>query len=71
LITITLFCAPGGTEIGCRLVNDDTGAVFDAAYSTDIPAATTLLATHMYLNNGGAAAAVAYDTLRVWFGSDN
>jgi hypothetical protein len=71
VLTVFFRCDVGGAGIGCRMVNEDTGAVFEQIKTTDIPAAATLLAVHCYLNNGGAVAAVAYDILRLMQTSDN
>ncbi len=70
LYTIILYCPPNGASIWARMVNETTGAVFDQEITTNLPAATTFLSPRNYLNNGGAAAAVAYDCAGIYLETD-
>lgn len=70
LLTLFIYAMPNGSEIGVRLVNEGSGAVYDAAFSTNIPSNATFLTVRNYLNNGGVAAAVAYDCCGVYMETD-
>jgi hypothetical protein len=68
--TLFIYAAPNGSSIWVRVVEEVSGAVFEAEYSTDIPASTVFLSPRNYLNNGGALAAVAYDCSGVYLETD-
>lgn len=66
----TLVAAPNGSDIGVRIVEEVSGAVVEFTLDTDIPAATQLLSPRNYMNNGGTAAAVAFDCSGVYVETD-
>ncbi len=68
--TIVLYSPPDGASIWARLVNENNGAVFEQEVSTNILAATDFFSVRNYLNNGGVAAAVAYDCSGVYVETD-
>jgi hypothetical protein len=68
--TLFVNCGVRGTAIGFRAVNENTGAVFENEYTTDIPSNTALLNPRQYLNNGGVAAAAAYECSGVYLSTD-
>lgn len=68
--TLIIYAPPNGSSIWVRVVNENNGAVFEQELTTDIPAATTFLSVRNYLNNGGVAAAVAYDCSGVYLETD-
>jgi hypothetical protein len=68
--TMYLFSAPNGSSIGYRITNENTGTSVDGTVSSNIPANTTFLTFHQYMNNGGTAAAVAFDSSGVYISSD-
>lgn len=70
VLTLTLSCAPNGTEIGLRVVEEESGAAVEAVLSSDIPGPAQLLSPRNYLNNGGIAAAVAYDCSGLYIETD-
>jgi Protein of unknown function (DUF2793) len=70
LYTMIVWCAPNGASIWARMVNDTTGAVFEQEITTNLPANTVFLAPRNYLNNGGAAAAVAFDCAGIYLETD-
>lgn len=70
LLTLFIYAMPNGSEIGVRLVNEGSGAVYDAAFSADIPSNSTFLTVRNFLHNGNAAAAVAYDCCGVYMETD-
>lgn len=53
-----------------RIVEQVSGAVAEFALDTYIPAATLFLSLRNYMNNGGTAAAVAYDYSGVYVETD-
>jgi hypothetical protein len=68
--TLFLYSAPNGGSVWLRVVEEVSGAVFEAEYSTDIPASTVFLSVRNYMNNGGTALAVAYDCSGVYLETD-
>jgi len=67
---LVLFCKPGDTTIYYRVKRLDAAGEVSGSLTTDIPAATTFLTPHFYLNNGGTAAAVILDMYRYYLESD-
>lgn len=67
---LTLFCKPNDDGISYRVKRVDAPGEVSGKLITDIPAQTTLLAPHFYLNNGGTAAAVILDFYRYYLESD-
>lgn len=70
LMTIVLWAPPNGSSVWARIVNEETGAVFEHEITTDFPAATTFLGARLYMNNGATAAAVAYDCVGIYLETD-
>jgi hypothetical protein len=67
---LVLFCPPNGAAVGYRVRRLDTGVTAQGTLATDLPAATTLLCYHAYMNNGGTAAAVTLDLMRKYLETD-
>ncbi len=67
-----MFAPPNGSSVGYRLTRLDTGDETSGSItnSTDLPANTTFLTHHEYMNNGGTAASVVLDVMRVYVESD-
>ncbi|MTH66080.1 DUF2793 domain-containing protein [Paracoccus shanxieyensis] len=70
VLTLYIAAAPNDSAVGIRVVEEVSGAVAEATITTDMPAATQLLSPRNYLNNGTAAAAVAYDCSGVYVETD-
>ena len=70
LYSMVIYSPPNGASVWARMVNETTGDVFEQELTTDIPAATTFLSIRNYMNNGGVAAAVAYDCSGVYLETD-
>ncbi len=68
--TLVIYCAQNGSAIGVRVVNEVSGAAVEYSLTSDIPGTTTFLSVRNYMNNGGAAAAVAYDCSGVYLETD-
>lgn len=68
-----MFAAPNGSSVGYRLTRLDTGAETSGSItnSADLPVNTNFLSHHEYMNNGGTAAAVVLDVMRVYVESDD
>ena len=67
---VMLFCRPNDDRIRYFISREDTGDTTDGELTTDIPANTQFLTPHLYMNNGGTAAAVFYDCSGVYIESD-
>jgi len=67
---LTLFAKPDDNDVFYRVLRLDTGAVASGTISTDLPAKTTLLYPHAYANNGGTAAAVQLELMRMYLETD-
>lgn len=67
------FSAPGGSSIGYRITRIDTNTTVSGSITAagDLPTVSTLLAPHIYINNGGTATAVSIDLNRLYLESDN
>jgi Protein of unknown function (DUF2793) len=70
LYTIMMYCPPNAASIWVRMVNETTGVIFEQEITTNLPTATSFLSPRNYLNNGGAAAAVAFDCAGVYLETD-
>lgn len=68
--TMFIYSSLNGTNIGYRIVREDTGAIVDSSVSTDLPSTTTFLTPHLYMNNGGTAAACSFDCGGIYLESD-
>ena len=70
VISLYIAAAPYANDVGIRVVEEVSGAVAEVTISTDLPAPSQMLSPRNYLNNGGAAAAVAYDCSGVYIETD-
>lgn len=66
LLTLTIAAAPNAASIWVRVVDEGSGAVFEQEATADLPLAAQFLCPRLFLNNGGTAAAVAYDCSGVY-----
>lgn len=67
---LILFAAPNAASVSWRVVNLTTGAVAEGVITTDLPATNTFLGMRAYANNGGTAAAVTLELLRMYLETD-
>lgn len=67
---VIFFCAPNGDAVGYRVKRLDTDDVASGIITTDLPTKTTTLTWHAYANNGGTAAAVVLDFMRMYLETD-
>lgn len=67
---LSLFCPPNGDSVGWRVVRLDTGDVASGLIVADLPPKSTLLTYHAYANNGGTAAAVVLEFMRMYLETD-
>ena len=67
---LTLFAAPNSTVINWEVTNLTTNVTSSGSFNTDIVPTTTFLAYHAYMNNGGTAAAVNFDLMRIYTETD-
>lgn len=70
LYSMFIFCRANDDRIRYRIVREDTGDILDGESTTDIPTNTTFMTPHLYMNNGGDAAAVAYESTGVYIEKD-
>ena len=70
VLTLYVAAAPNAASIWVRLVNEVSGAVFEAKITADLPASTQFLCPRLYLNTGATAAAVAYDCSGLYVETD-
>ena len=68
--TVFIGAPANGSSVWVRVVEEVSGAVEEHELTTQIPAATTFLAARLYMNNGGTAAACAYDCSGVYLETD-
>lgn len=68
--TFVIYAAPNGSSIWVQAKNENNGTVVSVELTTDIPANTTFLSVRNFLHNGGAAAAVSYDTSGLYLETD-
>lgn len=66
----SIFCAPNDSQISYTVTNLKTGGRVDGTITTDLPASTTFLAYHGYMNNGGTAASVILGLSRIYTETD-
>jgi hypothetical protein len=71
LYELVLFAAPNAASVGWCVTRLDTGAVASGTISADLPAASTFLAPHLYINNNGVASAVVLEYFRYYLESDS
>ena len=67
---VTFYAAPNDTQISYRVVRLDTGNVATGTITTDLPTNTTFLAWHAYANNGGTAAAVVLELIKMYLSTE-
>ena len=69
---VTFFCPPNASTINYQVTKLNNGATVSGALGTtaELPVETTFLAPHAYLNNGGTAAAVTLDIMRLYIETD-
>jgi hypothetical protein len=67
---VVFFVPPNGATVGYRVTRLGTGDVASGTLSADLPASTTFLAPHIYVNNNGVAAAVVLDFYRYYVETD-
>jgi hypothetical protein len=68
---LTMFAPPAGSTIKYRMLRIGTGAEATGTLSgAELPAASQFLAPHVYMNNGGTAAAVNFDLIRLYLETD-
>lgn len=67
---LVLFCRPNGDSVTYRVTRLETGATAVGTLTTDLPAKSTLLYPHLYANNGGTAAAVVLEFMRLYIETD-
>jgi len=66
-----IFAPPNSTSVNYRVARLDTAVPeVTGTITTDLPATTTLLAWHAYMNNGGTAAASSFDLHRMYLETD-
>jgi hypothetical protein len=70
MFDFTLFCPPNGASIFYEVRNLATDIATSGEITTDIPANTTFLAYHAYMNNGGTSAAVVLGLSKIYIESD-
>lgn len=69
---LVMFAPPNGSTISYRVTRLDTGneTTGTVSASADLPVNTQFLSPHEYMNNGGTAAAVVLDVMRVYVETD-
>lgn len=67
---VALFCPPMGSSINYLIKRLDVPAAVSGELTTDIPALSQLLAWHIYANNGGTAASVVIELMRMYLETD-
>ena len=70
VLTLYVAAAPNAASVWVRLVNEVSGAVFEAEITADLPANTQFLSPRLYLNTGATAAAVAFDSSGLYIETD-
>ncbi|MXO94276.1 hypothetical protein GRI62_11785 [Erythrobacter arachoides] len=70
LLTLIIYCGADGDRFHVRLVNESTRAAVEYEAIANIPAATLGLTVRNHMNNGGTAAACAYDCSGVYLETD-
>jgi hypothetical protein len=67
---LILYAAASGDSVGYRVQRLDTNQFTSGTITTDLPASTSLLTHHQYMNNGGTGLAVKLNVNRVYIESD-
>ncbi len=67
---LVLFAAPNAASVGWRVKRLDVPAEASGTITTDLPPLSTSLAWHAYANNGGTAAAVILELMRMYLETD-
>jgi hypothetical protein len=68
---LTLFAVPNGSSISWRLERTVTSAIAEGVVTGgEMPGSAQFLVPHIYINNGGTAAAVQFDLARLYMESD-
>jgi hypothetical protein len=67
---VIFFAAPNSDTVGYRVKRLDVDFTATGILSVDLPTKTTLLTWHANINNGGTAAAVVLDFMRVYLETD-
>jgi hypothetical protein len=68
---LTLFAPPNASVINYRVQRFDTGASASGTLSgSKLPQTSVFLAPYLYMNNGGTAAAVQIDVMRIYLETD-
>lgn len=66
-----VFCPANSDRYYYRIARQDSDFIADGeSLTTDIPASNTFLTIHLYMNNGGDTAAVAFDCAGTYLESD-
>ncbi len=66
VLTLYIAAPPNGSSVWVRVVDEVSGTVFEQETTADLPANTQFLSPRLFLNNGAAASAVAYDCAGVY-----
>ena len=70
VLTLIIAAPPNGSSVWVRVVDEVSGALFEQEITSDLPASTQFLSPRLFMNNGAAAAAVAYDCSGVYVETD-
>ena len=70
VLTLCIAAPPNGRSVWLRFVDEVSSAVFGQEITADLPANTQFLSPRLSKNNGGPAAAVAYDCSGVYVEKD-
>ena len=70
VLTLFISAPPNGSSVWVRVVDESSGAVFEQEITADLPANAQFLPPRLFMNNGAAAAAVAYDCSGVYVETD-
>ena len=66
-----MYAPPNASTVGYRVTRINTGDVATGTLSTDLPAGSTLLAPHLWRNNGTTALAVDLCIMSLYIETDN
>ena len=69
-LTIFFVAPPNGPSVWVRVLDEVLGPVPEEKNITDLPAYTQFLSSPLFINNGSAVAAVAYDSAGMSVGTD-
>ena len=67
---ISFFAASNGSDIKYTITKLTDGATASGTIDSNLPAAATFLAPHIYMNNGATASAVTIDVMRLYIETD-